>query len=170
MTIGKAVEAGPWLAGTNVSYTLTVTNDGPSAVPASVTDTLPDGLTLVSMTGTNWDCSEVVAGELSGTCDYLDEADTNPVTQVLHPLGTSTITVVAYIAPSVLTGTSRLNEAVLTWNDGDGTHTDEDDEPIIVTTDGDLGIVKDVITGAEERSYPTPHRPPPARRSGTACR
>ncbi|XPP26829.1 MAG: isopeptide-forming domain-containing fimbrial protein [Leucobacter sp.] len=156
MTIGKAVEAGPWLAGTNVSYTLTVTNDGPSAVPASVTDTLPDGLTLVSMTGTNWDCSEVVAGELSGTCDYLDEADTNPVTQVLHPLGTSTITVVAYIAPSVLTGTSRLNEAVLTWNDGDGTHTDEDDEPIIVTTDGDLGIVKDVITGAEGTVVPDP--------------
>lgn len=156
MTIGKAVETGPWLAGTNVSYTLTVTNDGPSAVPASVTDTLPDGLTLVSMTGTNWDCSEVVAGELSGTCDYLDEADTNPVTQVLHPLGTSTITVVAYIAPSVLTGTSRLNEAVLTWNDGDGTHTDEDDEPIIVTTDGDLGIVKDVITGAEGTVVPDP--------------
>lgn len=156
MTIGKAVEAGPWLAGTNVSYTLTVTNDGPSAVPASVTDTLPDGLTLVSMTGTNWDCSGVVAGELSGTCDYLDEADTNPVTQVLHPLGTSTITVVAYIAPSVLTGTSRLNEAVLTWNDGDGTHTDDDDEPIIVTTDGDLGIVKDVITGAEGTVVPDP--------------
>jgi len=148
MTIIKTVAAGPYVAGTNVTYTLTIENIGPSAVPARVTDTLPTGLTLVSMSGTNWDCTSVVAGAGSGACDYLDAVDTNVVTQVLHPVGTSTITVVAYISPTVVTGTSLLNEAELSWTDGTGTHTDDDDEPIIVTTDADLGIVKSVITGA----------------------
>jgi len=148
MTITKTVAAGPYLAGTNVTYTLTVENVGPSAVPASVTDTLPTGLTLVSMSGTNWDCSGIVVGAGSGTCAYLDGTDANPVTQVLHPVGTTTITVVAAIAPTVATGTSLLNEAELQWTDGGGTHTDDDDVPITVTTDADLGIVKSVITGA----------------------
>lgn len=149
MTIGKTVATGPWIAGTNVGYTLTMTNSGPSAVPANVTDTLPAGLTLVSMSGTDWDCSAVVAGAGSGTCDYLGATDVNPVTQVLHPVGSSVITVVAYIAPSVLPGPpSLVNTAVLTWTDGAGSHTDDDDATITVTTDADLGIVKSVITAA----------------------
>jgi len=148
MTIVKTVAAGPWLAGTNVTYTLTMENAGPSAVPASVTDTLPTGLTLVSMSGTNWDCSGIVVGATTGTCEYLDATDASPVTQVLHPVGTTTITVVAHIAPTVLTGSALVNEAEVSWTDGSGTTTDDDDESITVTTDADLGIVKSVITGS----------------------
>lgn len=148
MAIAKTVAPGPWVAGTNVSYTLTVTNSGPSAAPATVTDTLPAGLTLVSMSGTNWNCPTVTVGASSGVCDYLDTSLTNPVARPLHPVGTSTITVVAAIAPSVVTGTVLTNNAEVQWTDGQGTRTDDDDEPITVTTNADLGIVKDVITGA----------------------
>ena len=107
MTIVKTVAGqddgvvGTGVAGDTVSYTLTVTNAGPSAAAASVTDTLPAGLTLVSMSGTNWNCSTVTAGAIAGTCSYLNGADSNTTTQVLHPVGTSTITVVARIASNV---------------------------------------------------------------------
>lgn len=150
MTIEKVVASStPFLAGTTVSYTLTIENEGPSAVPATVIDELPEGLTIVSMSGAGWDCSGVVPGSTAGICEYLDLADDNPVTRVLHPLGTSTISVVATIAPGVPTGTELVNEAVLGWTDGRGTNTDDDDAEITVTTDADLGIVKSVISGAD---------------------
>lgn len=40
-------------------------------------------------------------GAIAGTCSYLNGADSNTTTQVLHPVGTSTITVVARIASNV---------------------------------------------------------------------
>jgi uncharacterized repeat protein (TIGR01451 family) len=45
--------------GTNGIYTVTVSNRGPAATDADihVTDLLPDGLTLLSNTGTDWMCS-----------------------------------------------------------------------------------------------------------------
>lgn len=153
MEIEKVVSAGPWIAGDTVTYTLTVTNSGPSAAPASVEDVLPAGLTLVSMSGTNWDCSDAEAGDPSGSCDYLDAADDNPVTQVLHPVGTSTITVVARIGANVqptpaAPAPGLVNTATVAWSDTDGPGTDSDTAEIRVTTDADLGIVKGVITGA----------------------
>lgn len=140
-TIGKDVSAGPWIAGEDVTYTVTVANDGPSAAPAQVTDTLPAGLSIVSMSGTVWDCSAVIVGAPDGTCDYSANSG-------LHPVGESEITVVARIATNVLPGPPVLtNEAEVSWTDGGGTRTDEDTAGIVVTTSADLGIVKDVIDG-----------------------
>ncbi|MFT4029987.1 MAG: DUF11 domain-containing protein [Protaetiibacter sp.] len=140
-TIVKDVADGPWIAGTEVSYTLTITNLGPSAVAATVTDTLPVGLTLVSMSGTGWDCSAAVAGEQSGTCSYSDDDG-------LHPVGSgnaTTITVVALVASSVVTGTELTNTAEVDWIDSDGTHSDSDDAGIEVTTSADLELVKTAV-------------------------
>ncbi len=54
---------GTFTAGTQVSYTVTVTNNGPVAIPSgtttSVSDTLPAALTYVSATGTGWSCGAV---------------------------------------------------------------------------------------------------------------
>src|SRR5262249_55555735 len=48
----------PVLAGANLTYTVTVTNNGPSAATAvTLTDTLPHGSTLVSATPTRGTCS-----------------------------------------------------------------------------------------------------------------
>ena len=61
-------------------------------MPASVQDTLPAGLTIVSMAGTNWNCSTVLAGGVTGTCSYLD-ADTalDATLRTLHPVASSTM-------------------------------------------------------------------------------
>jgi len=50
---------GSLVAGSQATYTLTVTNNGPSeATDLTVVDTLPGTLTFVSATGTDWTCSE----------------------------------------------------------------------------------------------------------------
>ncbi|HYD78407.1 MAG TPA: DUF6701 domain-containing protein [Paucimonas sp.] len=55
--------------GSNATYTITVTNDGPSRDPGtiSVSNTLPTGLSFVSGIGTNWSCG--AAGQ-AVTCTY----------------------------------------------------------------------------------------------------
>ena len=144
MVLDKEVEAGPWVAGTDVEYTLTVRNDGPSAAAAVLTDTLPSGLTLVSASGTGeWDCTASVPGATTATCEHP-----------LHPVGSgaqTTITLVAAIDPAVLTGTELDNVAQLAWSDRRGPHQAEDDAQITVSTLADLGLVKTAVDagGAE---------------------
>ena len=155
MSIVKTVEEGPWLAGTEVSYTLTVTNSGPSAAPtARVADTLPSGLTMVSMTGNDWNCV-AVPGAQTGVCNY-DGA---------HPVGTSTITVVAKLAsnlPSASQPNPFTNVADLGWTDS-RSYPDPADDPrhdsgnadITVTTQADLGLVKTAVDPADDTTEVT---------------
>ncbi|MGN6271841.1 MAG: isopeptide-forming domain-containing fimbrial protein [Protaetiibacter sp.] len=141
VSITKTVAAGPWIAGTDVTFTLTVTNAGPSAVAATLTDTLPTGLTMVSMSGAGWDCSTVAAGDQDGECSYTANSG-------LHPVGSAnatTITVVARIAASVPTGTDLVNEARVAWVDSSGPRDDSDTAQITVTTNADLALVKTAI-------------------------
>ncbi|HKC63993.1 MAG TPA: hypothetical protein VKB86_10165, partial [Pyrinomonadaceae bacterium] len=51
--------SGSFVAGTNATYTLSVSNAGPqsASAPITVKDTLPTGETFVSGTGTGWSCS-----------------------------------------------------------------------------------------------------------------
>jgi uncharacterized repeat protein (TIGR01451 family) len=58
LAIAKAAGAGPFTAGGNVDYTITVTNNGPSnATGVTVTDTLPAGASFVSATPSQGTCS-----------------------------------------------------------------------------------------------------------------
>jgi len=61
--------SGPFAQGQqNATYTVTVSNNNAAATSSggvSVTDTLPSGLTLISMAGTGWNCS-------SNTCTRSD--------------------------------------------------------------------------------------------------
>ncbi|GAA1246824.1 fimbrial isopeptide formation D2 family protein/uncharacterized repeat protein (TIGR01451 family)/LPXTG-motif cell wall-anchored protein [Microbacterium phyllosphaerae] len=137
LSITKVVADGPWIAGTEVQYTLTVRNDGPSVADAFVTDVLPDGLSAVSIAGEGWTCDDA-----SESCLRAD-----------HPLGESIITVVALVASGVPTGTQLTNTATLSWSDSrsDSPHEDSDDAVIDVTTDADLQLTKTAIDteGAE---------------------
>lgn len=142
MTITKNVEAGPWVAGTDVEYTLSIRNSGPSEAPARVTDTLPAGLTMVSMSGTGWDCSTVVAGSANGTCTYT-------ANDALHPVGDTSIVVTAHISSGAVNLPQPLtNDATLSWTDSVGSHTDTDDEDITVSRVADLGVVKTAYDAA----------------------
>lgn len=137
MTVQKDVADGPWIAGTEVEYAITVDNEGPSVADAFLTDVLPAGLAPVSIAGEGWTCDE----------------DAQSCIRRGHPLGESTITVVALIESNVPTGTELTNTANLSWTDSRSTspHSDSDDAAIDVTTDADLGLVKTAVDaeGAE---------------------
>ncbi|MEO6822767.1 MAG: LPXTG cell wall anchor domain-containing protein [Candidatus Nanopelagicales bacterium] len=71
LAIVKAL-SGPLVAGQDATYTLDVTNLGPSvaAAPVRVMDTLPTGSSFVSGTGTGWTCNVTGAvGSQTITCD-----------------------------------------------------------------------------------------------------
>jgi len=89
--------ATPLIAGTDVTYTITVTNNGPSdATSVALFDTLPPPLTFQSITAPGWSC--VVA---------------NCTRATLAP-GSSVITLVGHIPPSTPPGTVIANTATVT--------------------------------------------------------
>ena len=145
VTIEKTVlgAAGDWVAGGQVSYTLTVLNAGPSEVPTRVTDVLPAGLTLASISGADWNCDAVTAGDTAGACEFSANGGSMPVGIP------STIDVVANLSASVPEGTELVNTATVTWVDSDGPGSDEDTAAITVTALADLGIEKSVAAPAD---------------------
>jgi len=95
---------------TNFTYTITVTNNGPSATSATLTDTLPGGLTLVSSTPSQGSCS----GAITITC----------------PLGTmapnATATVTLTVAPGATGGypdTASVTGTVVDLNNANNSAT-----------------------------------------------
>ncbi|MBI4786984.1 MAG: DUF11 domain-containing protein [Chloroflexi bacterium] len=96
LAIGKT-HAGNFTVGVNGTYTLTVTNLGPSTAAGTilVTDTLPSGLTFVSGTGTGWTCNAI--GQ-TVSCS-------NPSN--LAPSASSTITLVVGVAQGAAPGVTN---------------------------------------------------------------
>jgi len=66
------IHNGNFVVGQQGSYTFSVQNVGDAATSGSitVTDTLPNGLTLVSASGTDWDCSGSSIGGHTIICIY----------------------------------------------------------------------------------------------------
>jgi uncharacterized repeat protein (TIGR01451 family) len=142
------------LAGNQVSFTLTVTNHGESDVPApvtgtitpiTVTDTLPEGMTYVSATGSNWSCS----------------ADGQVVTCTLGTglvAGASrTITVVSRIGAGVDPQTLRNSANVTGPLPDPGPTPNTDDHDVIASALADLTITKSVapasVHAGEQATY-----------------
>ncbi len=65
--ITKTLSSAVFRAGTPVTYSLAVTNLGPSAAagPISVDDDLPAGTTFVSVSGAGWTCDPIPAGTVA---------------------------------------------------------------------------------------------------------
>ena len=103
--------SGNFTVGQNGTYTISVSNNGPSSEPGviTVTDTLPAGLSYVSATGTGWTCGAV--GQVV-TCTHA-----GPLANGASlPDITLTVGVAATAAPSVtntasVAGTAFDNQA-----------------------------------------------------------
>lgn len=114
-------------AGQNATFTIGVTNSGPStAVNVSVTDTLPAGMTLVSATGTGWDCTALVCSRNS-----------------LAPGAGPDITVVARVSPSVSDGNNLRNSATVVTSSPESDYSNNTDHADVdVVAEADLGLTK----------------------------
>ena len=98
------------VAGTQMTYTITVANGGPStAVGTVVTDTLPLGLSFVSAASTVGTCINGQPGNRALRCGLGNLASG----------AGATITVVALVDPTVAPGTSLFNEAQVTSDTAD---------------------------------------------------
>ncbi len=127
----------PVTAGANVTYSLTVTNGGPSAAPnVVVKDVLPKEVALVSATPSQGVCA--------GTTVPGDPAQ--PLTCTLDTIasgGVATITVVVKVDPATANGAILVNNASVTSDFADPNNANNVSTALTtVQTRADLAIVK----------------------------
>jgi len=96
----------PVVTGANLTYTISVTNAGPSnAATGTVSDTLPAGTTFVSMT---------VPGGWSCTNPAVGAGGTSSCTNTSVPVGTATLTLVVKVGTSFAPNATITDTATLT--------------------------------------------------------
>lgn len=101
LSIIKTATAPTAYGGTAFTYTLAVSNLGPtSASSISVSDTLPAGSSFVSASGTGWTCNQV-AGVVTCTLPSLAVGAANPISLTIMP-------------PSVALPATLVNTATVT--------------------------------------------------------
>ena len=130
LAITKTDSPDPVNAGNNLTYMITVTNNGPDAASsASWSDTLPAGTTFVSLPAVaGWSCTTGATVSCS-----------NPSFAV----GSAVFTLTVAVAPSVTAGTNISNTATVTSATGDGTTSNNSaTETTTVSGSADLAITK----------------------------
>jgi uncharacterized repeat protein (TIGR01451 family) len=106
LSITKSDSPDPVLAGSNLTYTLTVANNGPGdATSVTVTDTLPTGVTFVSAMPSQGTCSP---GPVV-TCDLGNLANG----------ASALVTIDVTVDSTTACGSSRTNTAVVQGNESD---------------------------------------------------
>lgn len=130
------VKSGPATvtAGTDVSYTVTVTNSGPStAASVSWTDTLASPLTFVSLiqtSGPTFGC-QVASGTITCTLATLSAG------------ATATFSLVLRVPPSAPAGSSVSNTAIVSTATSDPeSNNDQSTSGATVAASADVGVVK----------------------------
>lgn len=123
------------VAGQEATYTVAVTNFGPSVSRAGLTvkDTLPAGAEFVSATGTDWSCAAPVGGSV--TCSYAKD---------LAP-GTAAPAIAVVLAIPASQTAAVVNTATVTPvtpEPAGATHPNTDTVTTVPATVADLGISK----------------------------
>ncbi len=116
--------------GSNATYSIVVTNNGPSEATAVVVDDpMPAGLTFVSAVGAGWDCTASTATALSCSRPTADPGTSYP------------LTLTAAVDPNAYpTVTNTATVSALTPDPIPGNNTSSD--PATVLPQVDLGITK----------------------------
>lgn len=127
VSVTKSTSTPTVVAGTSVTYTVTVTNAGPSTARGlTLNEQPPAGLTVQSVTGSGWTCE-------GSAC-----------TRAVLPVGTSTLTVVAGVDASVPHGIVLTNtvEIAVTTPHGPGVPEWTGSAPITVDTLAGVSVDK----------------------------
>ena len=145
MSVSKVDSVDPVLAGTSLSYTITVGNLGPSdAAIVQLVDTLPSEVTFVSATPDQGSCSEL-AGTV--TCDLATIAPAGSVDVVIA------VTVPAGQAATTVTNNASVSAATTDPNAAN----DSASEDTTITTEADVSVSKvdsaDPVTAGTGFSY-----------------
>jgi len=150
LSVTKVDSPDPVVAGTNLTYTITVKNNGPDAAAnASWSDTLPAGTTFVSLSNVaGWSCTMPAVG--SGGMISCS----NPSFAV----GSAVFTLTVAVDPSVAAGTVITNTATATSDTGEGNPGNESGTATTtVSTSADLMVSKadspDPVTAGTNLTY-----------------
>ncbi len=146
LSVTKADSPDPVIAGTDLTYTVTATNNGPSNTggDVTVTDTLPAGTSFVSATPSVGSCVEGPPV----SCDVGPMA----------PNATVTVTVVVHVDSSVPEGSELGNNASVSSGTSDpNTENNSVVEETRVETSADVALTKeaapDPVTAGNELTY-----------------
>ncbi|HEX2835481.1 MAG TPA: IPTL-CTERM sorting domain-containing protein [Thermoanaerobaculia bacterium] len=150
LMISKSDTPDPVIAGNNISYQLTLTNNGPSnAANAAFSDTLPAGTTFVSLSSPGgWSCTTPAVGANGTiTCSIASLVVTN-----------ASFTLTVNVDPALASGTVLSNTATATSSTADpSTGNESATATTTVTTSADLMISKtdtpDPVTAGNNISY-----------------
>ena len=125
--VTKTDNVDPVQVGQQVTYTVTVTNHGPTATDATVTDNVPAGLNFVSATPS------------SGACGVV-----NPVVCTIPGMAPGASATITIVADATTPGTVTNNVTVTGTAPDPNPANDQDDEPTTIINAGelDLSIVK----------------------------
>ncbi|HEY3129920.1 MAG TPA: DUF11 domain-containing protein, partial [Acidobacteriota bacterium] len=114
LSVNKSAAPNPVIVGNNLTYTVTVTNNGPSAATAvALTDSLPAGVTFVSANATQGSCAQS-GGSLNCNLGTLANNAVATVTIIVTPAAAGTITNTAGVRGNELDPNSANNTAAVT--------------------------------------------------------
>ncbi len=150
LAVTKTDSPDPVIAGSNLTYTITVTNNGPdAAATAAWSDLLPTGTTFVSLSSPGgWSCTTPAVGS-GGTvsCSNASQA-----------VGGAVFTLTVAVDPSVVAGTVLTNTATATTTSTDGTAGNNSGvATTTVAASADLSVTKvdtpDPVTAGTNLTY-----------------
>jgi len=147
VSVTKSAAPNPIVAGQDVTYTITVSNEGPAdAANLTLDDPLPAGLTFASLTApAGWSCTTPPAGA-NGTIHC---------SLPLFTPGSALFTLVAHTDPALVNGSTVANTATVATTTNDPRQSDNTaTATAFVQSQSDLGVTKSAGAAPAYRGGP----------------